>query len=77
MGPFAWTLFESQITNESPGLCCQMFLFISATASVTDSFSSVQFSRSVLSDSLQALKKERNSLMKVLEHHTSGPRVFE
>ena len=36
MGPFAWTLFESQITNE--GLSCMLsnVLFILATASFTN-----------------------------------------
>lgn len=38
MGPFAWTLFESQITNEDPSCVLSNVLFILTTASVTDTF---------------------------------------
>lgn len=37
-GPFAWTLFESQITNEDPSCVLSNVLFILITASVTDTF---------------------------------------
>lgn len=37
MGPFAWTLFESQITNEDPSCVLSNVLFILATGSFTNS----------------------------------------
>lgn len=36
MGPFAWTLFESQITNEDPSCVLSNVLFILGTASLTN-----------------------------------------
>lgn len=35
-GPFAWTLFESQITNEDPSSALSNVLFILTMATVTD-----------------------------------------
>lgn len=53
MGPFAWTLFESQITNEDPSCALSNVLFVLTMATVTDS--------------LAGFEGKADNLMKALE----------
>ena len=53
MGPFAWTLFESQITNEDPSCVLSNVLFILTAATVTDTLAGFEGKADNLMEALE------------------------